>query len=52
MSTISSASDTAGAPFGNPQSHADVDGTIYYYVSSMDQSMRDIAANDQVSQWA
>uniref|UniRef100_A0A7S2CWJ1 CREG-like beta-barrel domain-containing protein n=1 Tax=Florenciella parvula TaxID=236787 RepID=A0A7S2CWJ1_9STRA len=48
MSTISTASDTAGAPFGNPQSHAEVDGNIYYYVSDVDQSMLDIAVNNQV----
>lgn len=48
MSTISTASDTTGAPFGNPQSHAEVDGNIYYYVSDVDQSMLDIAVNNQV----
>jgi len=48
MSTISTASDTTGAPFGNPQSHADVNGVIYYYVSDLDQSMLDVAANNQV----
>eukprot|EP00620_Florenciella_sp_RCC1587_P020142 CAMPEP_0182557246 /NCGR_PEP_ID=MMETSP1324-20130603/1221_1 /TAXON_ID=236786 /ORGANISM="Florenciella sp., Strain RCC1587" /LENGTH=247 /DNA_ID=CAMNT_0024769265 /DNA_START=118 /DNA_END=862 /DNA_ORIENTATION=- len=48
MSTISTASDHVGAPFGNPQSHAEVDGVIYFYVSDMDQSMIDIASNNQV----
>mmetsp|Transcript_26625 Transcript_26625/g.71473 ORF Transcript_26625/g.71473 Transcript_26625/m.71473 type:complete len:112 (-) Transcript_26625:601-936(-) len=50
MSTISTASDHVGAPFGNPQSHAEVDGVIYFYVSDMDQSMIDIASNNQVSE--
>eukprot|EP00622_Pseudochattonella_farcimen_P004264 FR739619.1.p1 GENE.FR739619.1~~FR739619.1.p1 ORF type:complete len:191 (+),score=12.62 FR739619.1:165-737(+) len=49
LSTISTMEATPGAPFGNPQSHADINGTLYFYVSDMDQSMIDIAANPSVS---
>ena len=49
MSTTSTMDGFAGMPFGNPNSYAQVDGTPYFYVSSLDQSMQDVAADSRVS---
>ena len=49
LSTTSTMSGFEGTPFGNPNSYAQVDGTPYFYVSSLDQSMQDVAADSHVS---
>jgi hypothetical protein len=50
LSTISTLAGNDGNAFGNPQSYAgDIDGVLYFYVSSLDQSMQDVQRNDRVS---
>ena len=49
MSSTSTLEGMEGVAFGNPQSHTEIDGTPYFYVSDMDQTMKDIAANPKVS---
>jgi len=49
MATTSTLPSNFGNAFGNPQSHAEVDGTPYFYVSELDQSMKDVATNPFVS---
>lgn len=46
LSTISTRTDgvTVGDPFGNPYSHADVNGVPYFYASEQDVSMVDTFA--------
>merc|ERR1712130_513713 len=49
LSTISTRTDgvKVGDPFGNPYSHADVDGVPYFYASEQDVSMVDTFAADE-----
>eukprot|EP00656_Telonema_subtile_P055627 TRINITY_DN866_c0_g1_i5.p1 TRINITY_DN866_c0_g1~~TRINITY_DN866_c0_g1_i5.p1 ORF type:complete len:464 (-),score=115.89 TRINITY_DN866_c0_g1_i5:164-1555(-) len=54
LSTTSASSTLDSAPFGNPQSFSDgpatnSTGRLYFYVSTLDQSMQDIAANPKCS---
>mmetsp|Transcript_30951 Transcript_30951/g.62828 ORF Transcript_30951/g.62828 Transcript_30951/m.62828 type:complete len:194 (+) Transcript_30951:25-606(+) len=49
LSTISTLPGLEGTPFGNPISIAQVEGTPYFYVSALDQSLKDIASNSHVS---
>mmetsp|Transcript_29136 Transcript_29136/g.93232 ORF Transcript_29136/g.93232 Transcript_29136/m.93232 type:complete len:171 (-) Transcript_29136:163-675(-) len=54
LSSISTMEKTAGKPFGNPYSYADgtatnSTGILYFYVSDLDQSMKDFEANNAAS---
>lgn len=49
LSTISTMDGFEGTPFGNPNSFAQVGGTPYFYVSSLDQSIIDISSDSHVS---
>lgn len=49
LSTISTHEGLQNTPFGNPISLAQVDGTPYFYVSDLDQSLKDVAADPHVS---
>ena len=49
LGTTSTLEGLEGSPFGNPNSYATVDGTPYFYVSDLDQSMLDVKSDPRVS---